>query len=126
ATAVGEAGVMSEGALVSPVRLVAVAVRVFPVPVRVTVKFEVVATPDAAATVAVPESVPPAGFVPIATVTFPLKPVAMFSWASNAVPRTAGVIAEPAVVLVGCTVKARWVAAPAVTAMGFDVALVRS
>src|SRR5439155_19059 len=77
---------------------------------------EKVATPATAATVAVPERAPPAGFVPIATVTAPLKPGTGFPPASNAVSRTAGAIAAPAVVLPGCTVKAGWAAAPGVTA----------
>src|SRR5438034_10612576 len=66
-------------------------------------KLENVATPDTAATLAVPASVPPPGFVPIATVTVPVNPVTVFPRASCAVTLTAGVIATPAVALDGCT-----------------------
>src|SRR5437870_12262235 len=76
-------------------------------------KFENVATPDTAATLAVPASVPPPGFVPIATVTVPVNPVAVFPSASWAVTRTAGVIATPAVAFDGCTENTSCVAAPA-------------
>src|SRR5437762_610578 len=72
------------------------------------------ATPATAATVFVPDKVPLLGFVPIATVTFPVNPVAVFPLASWAVTWTAGVIAAPAVVVLGCTAKTSWVAAPAV------------
>src|SRR5947199_271951 len=83
---------------------------------------EKVATPATAATVAVPERAPAAGFVPIATVTAPLKPGTGFPPASNAVSRTAGAIAAPAVVLAGCTVKASRVAGAPVMAKGRPVA----
>src|SRR5438094_9396871 len=79
---------------------------------------EKVATPATAATVAVPERAPPAGFVPIATVTAPLKPGTGFPPASNAVSRTAGAIAAPAVVLPGCTVKTSRVAGALVMSNG--------
>ncbi len=73
-----------------------------------------VATPATAATVVVPASVPPPGLEPIATVTFAVNPVAVFPSASRAVSCTAGVIVTPAVVLLGCTVNASWVAVPGV------------
>src|SRR5439155_1325706 len=73
-----------------------------------------VATPPTAATVVVPDSVPPAGFTPKAIVTLPVKPVATLPWASCAVACTAGVIATPAAALLGCTVNTNRVAAPAV------------
>ncbi len=75
---------------------------------------EKVATPLTAAWVRAPESMPPPAFVPIATVTSPLNPVAVLSFASSAVTCTAGVIAAPAVVVVGCTENTSWVAEPAV------------
>src|SRR5437762_7092743 len=75
---------------------------------------ENVATPPLAATVVVPASVPPLGFVPIATVTFPVKPVAVLLLASSAVTCTAGVIAVPADVVLGCTENTSCVAVPAV------------
>jgi hypothetical protein len=60
--------VMLKLLLVAPVRLVADAVRVYPVPALLMVTFAKVATPLTAATVIVPERVPLAGLVPIATV----------------------------------------------------------
>src|SRR5207244_13343019 len=75
---------------------------------------ENVATPPAAATVVVPETVPLPGFAPSATVTVPVNPVAVFPCASCAVTWTAGVIAAPAVVLLGCTLNTSWLAVPAV------------
>src|SRR5205809_50639 len=73
-----------------------------------------VATPALAATVAVPASVPLRGFVPIASVTFPVNPVAVLLLASSAVTCTAGVIAAPADVVLGCTENTSCVAVPAV------------
>ena len=65
------------------------------------------ATPLTAAWVSVPDSVPGGEppFVPIATVTLPVKLVAMFPWLSRAVTCGAGLIVCPATVCVGCTVK---------------------
>ncbi len=70
-----------------------------------------VATPALAGWVRVPESVPPLGFVPIATVTLPTKPVAVFPNWSRAVTCTAGVTTVPATTFDGCTVKTRALAA---------------
>src|SRR2546430_12202371 len=64
-----------------------------------------VATPATAATVLVPDKVPVLGLVPIATVMFPVNPLAVLPLASWAVTWTAGVIAAPATVLVGWTLK---------------------
>src|SRR5436189_6394450 len=75
---------------------------------------ENVATPATAATVFVPDKVPLLGFVPIATVMFPVNPVAVFPLPSWAVTSTAGVIAVPAVVVLGCTENTSCVAVPAV------------
>src|SRR5256884_4984058 len=74
---------------------------------------ENVATPATAATTLVPASVPVLGFVPIAIVTFPVNPVAVFPCASCAVTCTAGVIAAPAGVVLGCTENTSCVAVPA-------------
>src|SRR2546423_13566028 len=74
-----------------------------------------VATPPAAATAVVPESVPPPGFAPMASVTVAVNAVAAFPCASSAVTWTAGVIGAPAVALDGCTETTRCVAAPAAT-----------
>src|SRR5438270_291062 len=66
-----------------------------------------VVTPATAVTVVVPESAPFPGFAPNAVAEFPS--------ASCAVTCTAGVIAAPAMVVVGGTVNASCVAAPGVT-----------
>jgi len=73
-----------------------------------------VATPPTAAWVSVPESAPPLGFVPIATVIFPVNPVAVLPLPSWAVTWTSGVIAAPAAVFVGWTLKTSAVAVPGV------------
>src|SRR2546429_8280812 len=73
---------------------------------------EKVATPATAATVLVPDKVPVLGFVLIATVMFPVNPVAVLPFPSWAVTSTAGVIAAPATVFVGSTLKTSCVAAP--------------
>src|SRR5438445_5092844 len=78
-------------------------------------RFANVATPATAAAVAVPESVPPPALEPSVTLTLPAKPVATLPSASWAVTCTAGVIAAPAVALVGCTLKTSTLGAPAVT-----------
>src|SRR5204863_261567 len=70
--------------------------------------------PVAAATVVVPASVPLPGFAPMASVTLPLNPVAVFPWASCATTWTAGVIAAPARALLGWTVNSRVAAVPGV------------
>src|SRR5713101_1682959 len=75
------------------------------------------ATPATAPCISVPDSVPPPAFVPIATVTLPVNPVAMLLFASSAVTWTAGVIAAPAVLFVGCTVNTSLVATPEATMM---------
>src|SRR5438046_9520625 len=72
------------------------------------------ATPATAATVLVPDKVPVLGFVPIATVIFPVNPVAVLPLPSWAVTSTAGVIAVPAVVVLGCTLNTNAAAEPAV------------
>ena len=90
------------------------ATSVYPVPTLSIESPENVATPLIAATVAVPASVPPLGFAPIATVTFPVNPVAVFPCPSRAVTCTAGVMLAPATVVVGCTANTSCVAFPAV------------
>ena len=91
------------------------AVSVYPVPALSMLKVENVATPPTAATGPLPVSVPPPGFVPIARVTFPVNVVAVCPSASCAVTFTAGVIAAPAVVLLGGTVNTSWVGVTVVT-----------
>src|SRR4029079_14150941 len=73
---------------------------------------EKVATPFTAATVFVPLKVPEEGFVPIASVTEAEEEVTTLPFASRTSTLTAGVIAAPAVVLEGCTLKASLVAQP--------------
>ena len=82
------------------------------------------ATPPTAVTLVVPASVPPAGLVPIATVTVPAKPGTGFPSASRALTCTAGVIAAPAPVVVGATVNASWLAAPTAISNGVLAAAV--
>src|SRR4051794_29170523 len=69
-------------------------------------RLEKVATPALADTVVVPDSVPPPGLVPIATVMLAVEPVTVFPNASCTATCIAGLIATPAVAVVGCRVKA--------------------
>src|SRR5439155_17735400 len=75
---------------------------------------EKVATPATAATVLVPDRVPPPGFAPagIVSVMLPVNWVAVFPSPSRAVTCTGGVMMAPCGVLPGGTVNARAVAAP--------------
>src|SRR5438445_457818 len=75
--------------------------------------FANVATPLTAATVVVPARAPLAGLVPIASVMLMVAVVTVFPWASWTATCVAGVIAAPAAVLLGCTVKTSFAAAPA-------------
>src|SRR5438876_143872 len=77
-------------------------------------RFEKVATPFTAATLVVPERVPPPGLVPIATVTVPVKPLAVFANASMAVPSLHDALPISAVVFDGCPVNASMLAAAGV------------
>ena len=72
-----------------------------------------VATPPEAATVVVPESVPPPGLVPIATLTLAVLEVRLppASWICTV---TAGVIVDAVCVLLGCCANASLAAAPTV------------
>src|SRR5690242_20756863 len=65
---------------------------------------ENVATPLTAATLVVPERVPPPGFVPMATVTVPVNVVAVCPAASCAATFTGGAMLAPAAASLGCTV----------------------
>src|SRR5438874_1762496 len=87
-----------------------------------------VATPATAFTVRVPDSIPPPGFAPRATVIAPVKPGTTLPEASSADTRTGGVITALACVVLGCWVKRSWVAGgggAAVTLNGSLVAFVR-
>src|SRR5207247_2340231 len=75
-------------------------------------RVEHVATPATAATVAVPDRVPPPGLVPSAAVTLPLNWGAVFPWASCAVTWTAGAMAAPAAALLGWTLNTSCVGVP--------------
>src|SRR3990172_10279104 len=108
-------GAMVKAVLVAPVNPVAVAVSVYPVPLRLMLRWEKAATPATAATVVVPDSVPTLGFVPIAMVTSPVNPVARLPSASRALTATAGVIVALATVVLGCTLKTSWLAGAVAT-----------
>src|SRR5437773_1974641 len=124
-TAANVSAVMLKLLLLAPVSVVADAVRVYPVPGLLMLTFAKVATPFTAATVVVPARVPLAGLVPIASVMLVVAVVTVFPWASWTVTRTAGVFAAPAAALLGCTVKTRFAAAPALMLNALLVALVR-
>src|SRR5947209_2726197 len=74
--------------------------------------FAKVAMPLTAATVVVPERVPLAGLIPIASVTLVVAVVTVLPWASWTATCTAGVLAAPATALLGCTMKASFAGAP--------------
>src|SRR5205814_2019376 len=74
-------------------------------------RFAKLATPLTAATVLVPDSVPLAGLVPIASVMLVVAVVTVLPWASWTATCTAGVFIAPAPALLGCTVKASFAAA---------------
>src|SRR5512140_1032156 len=69
-------------------------------------RLENVAMPATAATVLVPDSVPPPGLVPIATVMLAVELVTMLLKASCTVTCTAGAMDTPATALVGCVAMA--------------------
>src|SRR5512132_4378816 len=85
-------------------------------------RLENVATPVTADIVVVPESVPPPGLVPMATVMLAVELVTVFPNASCTATCTAGEIAAPAVALVGCTVKASLEAAAGLMVNADEVA----
>src|SRR5947199_384592 len=89
-------GVTLNAALVAPVSPLAVATRVYAVPTLFTLRFANVATPFTAVVLVVPDNVAPPGFTPSATVTFPVKVVAVLPEASRAVtwPR-GGLVVQP-------------------------------
>src|SRR5437667_10220703 len=76
--------------LLAPARVVADAVRVYPVPGLLMLTFAKVATPFTAATVVVPARVPLPGLVPIATVMLVVAAVTVLPWASWTATCTAG------------------------------------
>src|SRR5438094_7995065 len=88
-------------------------------------RVEKVATPPDAATVVVPDSVPPPGLVPIATVMLAVELVTVLPKASCTVTCTAGEMLAPAVAFVGWTVKASRFAAAGLMLNAEEVAPVR-
>jgi hypothetical protein len=105
--------VMSNVLLVAPVSEPLNTVSVYPVPPLLIERSENVATPPTAATVFVPDNVPPRGLDPIATVTFAVEEVRFPNWSSIRTV-TAGLIAAPAAVFDGCCKNPKCVAAPGV------------
>src|SRR5437867_11444194 len=84
-----------------------------------------VATPLTAATVVVPERVPLAGLVPMATVMLVVAVVTVLPWASWTATCTAGAIPAPAAAVLGCTVRTSFAASPALVLDALLVALLR-
>src|SRR5438552_18433178 len=85
-------------------------------------RFEKVATPATAETVALPESVPLPGLAPIATVTLAVEVVTVLPKVSWMAVFTAGEMEAPAVALVGCTMKATCAAVAALMVKALEVA----
>src|SRR5678815_3219119 len=85
-------------------------------------RLEKLATPDDASTVVVPESVPPPGLVPMATVTLAVELVTVLPNVSSTATSTAGLIDAPAVALLGCAVGASLGAAAGVMLNAAEVA----
>src|SRR5262245_5673476 len=85
-------------------------------------RLEKVATPPTAETVVVPDSVPPPGLVPIATVMLAVELVTVLPKVSCTATCTAGAMETPAVVLLGWTVKATLDAAAALMLNPAEVA----
>src|SRR5260370_38102026 len=84
--------VMLKAPEVSPVRLLSLAVKIYPVPTLLIDRLLNVATPLLAAPVSVPFSVPLLGFVPIATVTLELSVVRRLPNVSSTFTVTAGIV----------------------------------
>ena len=97
------AGAMLNAALVALIRGTEDATSVYPLPPLLIDRPGKLATPFTGFTVVVPDSVPPPGFAPIATVTALVALVTVLPEASWTA--TAGAIASPAIALPGCTVK---------------------
>src|SRR5512132_105499 len=89
-------------------------------------RLENVATPFTAATRAVPDSVPPPGLLPMATVTLAVELVTVLSNASCTATCTAGAIEAPAEALAGCTTNATLAAAAGTTVCCCGVGLTRA
>src|SRR6185295_12602276 len=122
ATLAAAAGLTLNAELDAPESAPDAAVRVYPTPALSIERLAKLATPFTAATVATPESVPPPGLVPIATVTLAEELVTVLPNASCTATWTAGEMAAPAMVVVGCTVNATLLAAAGVMLNAADVA----
>src|SRR5262245_32220825 len=85
-------------------------------------RLENVATPLTATTVVVPDSVPPLGLAPMATVMLAVEVVTVLLNASCTVTCTAGVMAAPAISSVGWVVKASLAAAAGLMLNAVDTA----
>src|SRR5512146_2780472 len=85
-------------------------------------RLENVATPLDAATVVVPDNVPPPGLVPIATVMLAVEPVTVLLNWSCTVTCTAGEMETSSVAFVGWTVKASLEAASGLMLNAVEVA----
>src|SRR4051794_5129080 len=85
-------------------------------------RLEKVPTPFTATTVVVPDSVPPPGLVPIATVMLAVELVTVLSKASRTVTCTAGAMAAPATAFDGWTVNATLAAAAGLMLNAVDAA----
>lgn len=109
------ATLMLNDELVAPVRPADAAFRVYPAPALLIERLEKVATPETAAVLVVPESVPAPGFVPIASVIVAVDDVTVFPMLSATATLTAGLIDTPAVVDVGCWTYTTFDAAPTFT-----------
>src|SRR5437867_4043271 len=85
-------------------------------------RVEQVATPAPAPSASLFRSNPLPGFVPIAMTTLAVELVTVFPNASCTVTWIAGAIATPAFAVVGCVVKASWLAAAGLMLKALDVA----
>src|SRR5262245_66532384 len=89
-------------------------------------RLEKVATPATAATVTVPDSAPPPGLAPMATVTLAVEPVTVFPNASCTATCTGGAIDAPALALVGWVMNATRSAAAGTTVCCCGVGFTRA
>jgi hypothetical protein len=100
--------------LVAGRRLPAVAVSVYPAPALLMLRLEKFATPFTGVTVVVPESVPPPGLVPIATVIVPVAVVTVLSTTSRTVTLNGGIV-PPENDAPGCALNTSLLGGPAFT-----------
>ena len=125
AMVVAAAALTVKATLVAPVNPVAAAPSVYPAAALFSVRVPNVATPATALTVVVPPSVLPPGFAASAIVTALVAVVTVLPAPSRTRTVGAGVMANPAVTVVGCCTNSSAVAVPGVSAMEVDTSLVR-